>query len=140
MMEFGYQKIRTISTTDLPGVFIDPAISLEVLNSPPFLLTKLILEWEQGEYTDDQALITIGSILIQSVTNHTGERYEMGSVENIQAFVEATDIEALKVIIRGWLGLVGVERLTAKKKLRESPNPSPSTNGKKQAQKQLSKS
>lgn len=115
-MDFGWTDTRTLSTADLPGVYANPPIEIEFRNAPDYLFSKMLFAWSKSGENDDTMLIKIAAHLIVSVTNHESERYEMGSVENIKAFIEATSIDALRSIIQGWSAMIAIERLEAKKK------------------------
>ena len=134
-MNITYSKTRSVSTTDMVGVFLAPPLTVELLAQPPIELARQLLVWEAGGYLDNGLLTDIAAGLIVSVTNDEGERYEMGSVENITALAEATElgIDLVKILVRGWLTLVGMERLNAKKKSQPPSKVSTSTNGSKTA-------
>lgn len=122
-MDLGYNRTRQISTDDLPGVF-DPPLTLEVLTNVPYRLTQAIMV-QAPKFEDDGGLKVIAAELIQGVTSHEGEYYALGSLEMIEAFVEATDIEVLRAIIGGWFLIVSAEKNERKKK---SQKPSPASN------------
>jgi hypothetical protein len=134
-MNITYSKTRSISTADMVGVFLAPPLTVELLAQPPIELARQLLIWEAGGYLDNGLLTDIAAGLIVSVTNHEGERYQMGSTENITALAEATElgIDLVKILVRGWLTLVGMERLNAKKKSPRPSKASTSKNGSKTA-------
>ena len=126
-MDFGYKPTRKLSTSELPGVYVDPPLIIEVVNSPPFALTKFFLDWSIGGETDNDLLAVIAQNLIVAFTNHDGDRYPVEGPDTIEAFVAATSWDMLRVIIKGWSALVGQERLVNKKKLTKLGPPSNST-------------
>ena len=129
-MNITYSRTRSFLTSDLPGVYLEPPLTVEYLTQPSIGMTRLLITWESGEYQDSDMLIELAAQLIVSVTNHEGERYEMGTVENIRALSEATElgIDLIVILVRGWTTLVGMERLTNKKKSSQSSKVSASKN------------
>lgn len=119
-MNFDYKPTRKLSTTELPGVYVDPPLAVEFLQSPPYALTKFLLDWSISQEQDDELLFVIAEKLIAAFENHEGERYPMEGPQTITAFIEATNVEMLRAIIKGWMAKVGSERLADKKKSSKS--------------------
>ncbi len=121
-MDFGYKQTRILTTADLPGVYCEPPITFEVLNSPSFDFTKMLFVWASDDEQNESLLKQLAAKLIVSVTNSRGERYEMGTIENIEAFIEATSLDFLHTVVRSWTALIAQERIETKKKLPTSRN------------------
>lgn len=134
-MNIAYSRTRTFSTADLPGVYLEPPLTVEYLTQPSIGMTRKLITWEAKDYEAEELLIELAAELIVSVCNHEGERYEMGTVENIRALAEATElgIDLITILVRGWTTLVGMERLTNKKKSSQSSKVSVSKNSSKAA-------
>ncbi len=116
-MNIAYSKTRTLNTAEMVGVYLDPPLAVEYKRQPSMEITRKLMVWEAKDYQDDDLLTEIAAEVIVSVTNHEGERYEMASAENIAALGDATELgmDLVNILVRGWLTLVGMERIAAKK-------------------------
>lgn len=113
-MKIPYNKIRTLSTVELPGVVCDPTLTFDFIANPSFELMKDISLWiKNPEWQETKRLATE---LIKAVIVPGGERWELGTLESIQELADQTEDIFIGNVINGWQTRISVERMTELKK------------------------
>ena len=113
-MKIPYNKIRSLSTAQLPGVICDPILTFEFIANPSFELMKDISIWMSDPKWSETK--RIASSLIKAVIIPGDERIALGSLETIQDLAGETDKAFVGNLINGWNTFVSLERIADLKK------------------------
>jgi hypothetical protein len=128
-MKIPYNKIRRLSTAELPGVVCDPILTFEFVANPSYELVRDISFWmKKPEWNETKR---IAAELIKFVILPDESKIELGTLETIQELAEETDFAFIGNLINGWNTRITLERMAGLKKNNPSLMPLSETNGEK---------
>jgi hypothetical protein len=112
-MKIPYNRTRTFSTSELPGVYCEPPLKFEIIANPSFDLMTDISNWIKNptwEETRRLAAIFLVAVITQD------DRYELGTIKSIQELADQTEEIFIASLINGWNTRISLERITELKK------------------------
>lgn len=124
MIDLGFQKSIKLSTDELPGVILKPAIEFEFNMLTTIEWNARFYQWFADEANTEeevpdhyiQEMKDLAVQLLLSVKNSSGDLFELGTIESVDELVESTEILFLKNVLRGWWVWAMESRLQDKKK------------------------
>lgn len=145
MIDLGYKKTETVSTDDLPGVLLSPAIEFEFNMETSVMWNGLFYDCVKVfmsdvkveiEAEDDELLLTLLPDLLVSITNASGDKFKLPNRQEIDDLVDSTSIVFVRNVSVGFWLWHAAQREEEKKTQPTSSQVSPTSGNKKPKAKQ----
>lgn len=117
-MKIPFQKERTLSTSELPGVICSPSLVFHFDASPNIEFIRDLAIWGRSDKADQLETIRLGAIVVKAVTLPDGDRHELGTPDSISDVIQQTKVDFMVSLLSGWSAFIQTERLSELGKLK----------------------